>query len=289
MIDMYEAFWIMAGLVCTWRYVEAPPGQVKWACWAGAAFGWGLATKWSTLFAMVGALTAVALLKPIPESPHPARARLRMLLCTVAVGGALAACMYVVSYLPLWRADQYNLDHTLADVKFYYTQMWSFRYDPHQFRHRYMSQWWEWPLCYRPIWYVYQEEGTSCRGEVALGNPVTWLFFLACLPLCARSVWRRQNQYDRALAFATVTYVPQVALWSINQGFVYYMLPVVPLMALVIGLVLYRWKQSPIDLAANSGLLVAAFAWTAVFYPLTVGAAVPKAYFESLMLLRSWI
>lgn len=60
--------------------------------------------------------------------------------------------------------------------------------------HGYMSQWWQWVLDLRPIWYFYQEYEGVWRGMLMLGNPLQmWaglLALVACLWLGpARRRW----------------------------------------------------------------------------------------------------
>ncbi|HEY4000948.1 MAG TPA: phospholipid carrier-dependent glycosyltransferase, partial [Candidatus Xenobia bacterium] len=352
MLDMYEAFWIMIGLVCTWRYIQEPGKDMKWAWWAAICFAFGVATKWSVMFAMIGALVAVFLLKDREDlnGRNPWIVRLIDTLKVFVMGVVLAVAVYLMCFIPLCRADKWNLDHTWTDFRFYHVQMWNFRHDPKQFHHRYLSSWWEWPLCYRPIWYIYHEEPSPnysfmahwpqekwfqrvfarsmeqspqvkwVYGAICLGSPWTWLFFLLFLLVVsirmalslfflfstgaytrppptdpdariAYDEWREswQKGDEKGLAFCVLAYLPQVLLWSMNPGFMFYMLPVVPLMCILTAHTVADWREMAIGRVVMTIFIVVAVLWTVVYYPLLIGYPIPKPYFEACMLIRNWI
>lgn len=367
MLDMYEAFWIMLGLYFSWLYIKAQERDTRWAIWAGIAFGCGVATKWSTMFAMLGALVAIFLLKDGPSSDHPLLSRVKSTAKALGIGAVLTVVIYALVFIPLFRAEYWwkgphpKTDHrdtpptlsvqfhdTWDRIVYSHELMWSFRHDPKQFHHRYLSLWWQWPTCIRPIWYIYHEETSPAYsvfqkvsssdwftrlfgpmqgehnkwvyGMVALGSVWTWWFFLLFLVVAiirgtlslyfvattgvytaplpedpedqvAILEWK-QSWFDgdeKGLLFCVLTYLPQVLLWSVNTGFMFYMLPCVPLMSIVLGHTIADWREMPLGKVVMTVFIIVAVVWTAMYWPLITGYPVPKPYFERLMLTNKWI
>ena len=56
--------------------------------------------------------------------------------------------------------------------------------------HPYQSQWWDWIINRRAIWYLYEPVDGSQRGVMLIGNPVTMLAGLVALGWCAWAGWQ---------------------------------------------------------------------------------------------------
>jgi dolichyl-phosphate-mannose--protein O-mannosyl transferase len=88
--------------------------------------------------------------------------------------------------------------------------------------HTYMSDWWQWPLISRPIWYFYEAIGGVQRGIFLVGNPaVMWgglIAVIACL-------WRGLQTRSPALLWAAGIWVFAFGMWIVipkKIGFYYY-------------------------------------------------------------------
>ena len=139
--------------------------------------------------------------------------------------------------------------------------------------HPYRSEAWKWPLLIRPVVYYYEGcdearasltaavTSTNSEGEeevkepcvvaqenaaeiIALGNPVVWwLGLLAMIPVLI-GLWRG----DRRAWFVFAFWVWQFGPWLIEDRplFFFYMTPVVPFIALMLGytvVFLDEWRQ----------------------------------------------
>ena len=115
--------------------------------------------------------------------------------------------VYFVTYLPyLWMeggAD--NLGSIFFDLQY---RIWDGQRRVVG-QHVYQSQFWQWPLILRPIWYHYVEgPPTFMRGIMLLGNPwQLWTGLLALLYSYKRAFWNRDG-----LAWAVCF------LWTIFYG-----------------------------------------------------------------------
>ncbi len=289
MLDMYQAFWIMLGLVAAWKYLEAGKRSSLWALAAAVMFGLATACKWSGLFAAVGAFAAMVWL-------WPAGFNWKRLVALSLLFSLVIPAIYLLSYTPLFLREGAIGPKQLKTIQGYHERMVRFRYNQKEFDHRYLSPFYSWPVDYKPVWYVYEEEpkdepmaeNKKVRGVVTIGNPLFWLPFLMFLLEATILAWTRR---DRARAFLVLTYFPQVLLWAsaTTGGFIYYMLPCIPIMALISGMALLEWTDTPFWRRALIGYFVCILISFAVFFPLLTGLSIPEGYFRRLFFIRSWI
>jgi dolichyl-phosphate-mannose--protein O-mannosyl transferase len=158
MLDMYQAFWIMLGLIAAWKYLEAGPRCWLWASAAAVCLGAATACKWSGLFAAVGAYLAMALL-------WPGGFRFGRSVALGLLFAMLITAVYVQSYTPLFVREHAMGYKQLKTIVGYHQRMWRFRYDEKQFNHRYLSEWYSWPVVWKPVWYVYEEPRPPSTGS----------------------------------------------------------------------------------------------------------------------------
>lgn len=294
MLDMYQAFWIMVGTVAAWKYLEGRRTAWGWAVLAAAGFGAATACKWSGLFAAVGGYLAMVSLWP--RGFHPGRALAVALLYAFVI-----PMIYWFSYTPLFLKEGAMGPRQFEKIVGYHQRMWKFRYNEKEFHHRYLSAWYKWPFVITPVWYVYEEqpkpqddqpelppEKTDVHGVVTIGNPFFWWTFLVFL---CEATFLALVQRDRTRGFLACMYWPQLLLWAsaTTGGFIYYMLPVIPIMALTSGIALSEWRDSRFwrySLYVYFGLVMLAFV---AFFPLLTGLPVKETYFRGLFFNPSWI
>jgi hypothetical protein len=94
---------------------------------------------------------------------------------------------------------------------------------------------------------------------------------------------------EKGLIFCVVAYLPQLLLWSINPGFMFYMLPCLPFMCIIVGHTIADWRDMPLGRWVMGVFITVAVCWTIAYWPLSVGYPIPKPYFEKLMLTHKWI
>ena len=153
-----------------------------------------------------------------------------------------------------------------------------------------MSQWYQWLIDWRAVWYLYEVVDGAQRGVVLIGNPVSMLVGLpAVLWALWAGIWRRR--YD-ALACA-VLYVVCLGMWAVSgkpvQFYYHYLLPGTFLMAcLALALAelreMGRWKW------LSYGTLASTAAVALWFYPIISAAQLHdgKQSYARWMWIRSW-
>ncbi|MES2302572.1 MAG: glycosyl transferase, partial [Pseudomonadota bacterium] len=153
--------------------------------------------------------------------------------------------------------------------------------------HTYMSQWWQWMVNIRPIWFLYENVDGAQRGVLMLGNPFT---MLAGLPALAFCLWDGVKG-DRLRLLVVASYALLVGFWAINgkpvQFYYHYMLASCFLMA-ALALVLAEWWDLGLRWPAKV-TLVLAFGMMIGFYPIISAAELPaKNSYLDYTWLNSW-
>ncbi|MHB2020586.1 MAG: phospholipid carrier-dependent glycosyltransferase [Candidatus Xenobia bacterium] len=300
-LDIYEALFILIGLYYTWEYIQdegRPSGPLWKAC---IAYGLGIATKWSTIFAVVAGLLGIWLLKPGTRGRDVARISLQGLVVSLLI--------YSASYVPLLVHFRGNLPATAREITVAYRTMWQFRHSP-AFNQTIMSKWWEWPILARPVLYVQMESaqpdplfhwvqplmGWRAYGKpwvcavVGIGSFWTWGFcllfvLLAMLRAVVALRERPPEEWERekAVIFCLLSYLAQVCLWAVNIGFLYYMLPVTPFMALLTAEGVDGWRTLPGGRAMVALFLTGAIIALIIYWPVLVGFPIPEPWMRHIL------
>ena len=261
-----------------------------WRLAAGLALGAAVAVKWSGGYVAVGLVVLlvaweIAAARGVDDGRSGAgnafgRAMRRELLPSLVLLGLVPVVIYVASYagrveggllaLP-WRggsAWREIGEHQLAMLRFHLGLAGD---------HPYESAPWSWLLLKRPVAYSFMDGTGGYREVLAIGNPLTW--WSGAVALVAVTVrWIRAGaQLARPevvlLAAALSTYLPWLVLsGSRSQVFIWYLLPTIPFLYGVLGLLAALAWRSTVG-RITTGLAVAAVAASFVFfYPVLTAA-----------------
>ena len=273
MLDGIQSFWIMGGMVAAARTARRERAGWWTEVMGGLCFGCATACKWNGLFAATGAFVALIWMG----------LGWRRLVRVAVTYGLCITLVYLISYFPLFAREGLDLRILAAQHR----RMLDFRYDPKQFHHRYLSYFYSWPLVLRPVWYHFVEAAGRVRGVVAMGCPLFWWFALLLLGESLVSASRRAQPTVR---FLVPGILAQWLLWAAGTtgGFLYYMLPVTPLMAVLVARELDDWWEEPLSRGLAIAYLVVLTIVLAVFYPLLTAISIPRPYFNVLFFLPGW-
>ena len=219
MLDVFMAGFVM---LAAWMFA-ATLRENETARWrlaiAGVALGCAMASKWNAI--PLAVLPGLAFLAARWSA---GRRRLIMSARGWPVGG-----------MTLWEAGVWL---GLVPLLVYAASFWPFLYwnvssgnpeglvDVHRMMlamqtqvpeaHPYQSQWWDWVLNRRAIWYLYEPVDGAQRGVMLIGNPVTMWFGLIALGWCAWSAWAERKEvlhWDRIALVAF--YIASLGLWIV--------------------------------------------------------------------------
>ncbi|MFN8613929.1 MAG: phospholipid carrier-dependent glycosyltransferase [Vulcanimicrobiota bacterium] len=284
-LDSIQTFWITLGICCAaerlWR-----SDQDKWLWFSAMALGIATGCKWNGLFAAAGVVLGLWTIRPgnLPKA-HPIKV---FIVYALIIPG-----IYAAAYIPYARTlppQDRTIRQVAINVYKQHERMYKFRKDPKQFKHQYLSPIYQWPFVVRPIWFHFRNEpAKNCSGIVAFGMiPFYWLSVYLLLEYLA-GAWTR-DYWDPIGQFLFLTYGFQYFLWvSSWTGFFYYMLPVVPIMAVTVARQLDLWLYRPESRKAALGYLAFMAVLTVLYFPFMVGLSVPYNYFQILFFFPRWV
>lgn len=282
MLDPFIALWILAGTLCAALFCFEER-KLGYAVLAAVCFGLATAVKWNGLFAAFGAL--LCMLELDTEQTRGEWPRRRWVLPSLFAGVIVA--IYLAAYAPFFYKEGTLGPPAWKKVVGYHQLMVRFRYNKEKFKHQYLSQFYEWPLILRPMWFYYKETGTKpdkmVRGVACVGSPVVWW---AAAFLLIEAVVTSLRLRDPVAQFIVINYLANWAFWAISTtgGFFYYMLPMVPLMAVIVALCIGSWGRR-----LRWAYLAVVVLTFLLYFPLLTGLSVPERYFRALFFIPSWI
>lgn len=284
-LDTIQAFWITLGFCMTAQRLTVCQRN-GWLWGSALAFGVATACKWNGLFAAFAAFLALAGL----VAPQERKPRLEWLRVALVFGLGIGL-VYALSYLPYRQLyPEKSISVIASEIEEQHLRMIRFRYDAEQFKHPYISGFHSWPFVARPVWLHFKTTDQSCTGIVAFGLlPFWWFSFYLVLETLA-SAWRRRSQ-DRIGQFLVLAYLCQWLLWasSTTGGFFYYMVPVVPIMAILVARTLDSWLDQAGSRNLALAYLLVLILGSLLYYPFMSGLSVPYRYFQALFFVPGWV
>lgn len=235
---------------------------------AGLCFGLAIAAKWAALpYAAVAGIGFV-ITRALPGDRL--WRGIRLVPGALALGGPIAIA-YLVTFAPAFFYAREPL--TWATLLPFQLDMYAQQTMPLA-HHPYQSDWWDWPLIGRPIWYLYERVDGGQRGVFLVGNPaIMWGGLLAVV----FALWEGARG-NRAQLTAGLLWLFSMALWIVipkKIGFYYYYyLPSLFLCIALAGALRQEVKDggSPWIPIVVTGIATALFIY---FYPIISALPLP--------------
>ncbi|MHB1315249.1 MAG: phospholipid carrier-dependent glycosyltransferase [Christensenellales bacterium] len=320
-IDVYGVFFIIAMLYYMYKFyltnfnvqplkkVLLPLGT------AGVLFGIGAASKWICLYVGAGlaVMFAVYMVKRYREyryacdtldsnaeiSPELTdqlqaiensfiRKTILILLFCVLFFIIIPVLIYVASYLPYLLVEsgkKYDLEGVWGLQEFmfnYHSKLTA--------SHPYSSQWWQWPVMDRPVWYYM---GTHLKenmvaGISAFGNPAVWLTGIGAFVFMLVASAKRKLEKSPGIFLVFTGLATNFLPWVLvtRATFLYHYFATIPFLVFaIVYLFKYIEERKGWPEAIRWGYLILVFVLFVLFYPLLSGMTIPKDY---AMLFRWW-
>ena len=221
-IAMLDVFMVALLMLAAWMFAGALR-ENETARWrlaiAGVALGCAMASKWNAIpLAMLPGLAFLAARwtagrRRLVMSARGAPVR-GMTLWEAGVWlGLVPLLVYAASYWPFlyWSVpggDPSGLVDLHRHMLALQTQV------PEA--HPYQSQWWDWVINRRAIWYLYEPVDGAMRGVMLIGNPLTMWFGLIAMAWCAWTAWVSRAEAPRWDCIALVViYLASLGLWIV--------------------------------------------------------------------------
>ncbi|APE28298.1 glycosyltransferase family 39 protein [Aurantiacibacter gangjinensis] len=217
-IAMLDVFMVAFTMLALWMCAAAirQNEQARWRlAIAGIALGLAMASKWNAIpLAMLPGLTFLAA-RLYAGRRRPVRSVRGwpvggMSLWEAAIWlGVVPLAVYALTYWPFLYWDVASGQPTgLIDL---HRQMLGLQTQV-PVAHPYQSNWWDWLINRRAIWYLYEQADGAQRGVMLIGNPVTMWFGLIAMGWCAWMGWKERRRDCIALC---VLFLASIGLWVV--------------------------------------------------------------------------
>jgi dolichyl-phosphate-mannose-protein mannosyltransferase len=320
MLDIFVGLFVVLGflfVVLDKRSADRDgPRSYRWWWAAGAAFGMGVAVKWSALPAMGAAVVFIAVVELVRRRRGGKLSWTRAIATGLAAFLLLPAVIYAASFTSWFvNFDETRPGEYLCEVKddcdpsLAERVRWWFRdqqndADFHaglRTKHPYAARAWKWPLLLRPVRFgraTCPSEALDALGRcitspghvqlwLSQGNPAIWW---PAIPATGLLAWvglrRRDWRVLLVLSFALVLWLPWVV--SGRKTYLFYAVPLVPFLCLIVafatGWLTERWQKRWLP-AVVALVAVGMFAF---FYPVYSGVELPSDAVEQRLWFDSW-
>lgn len=279
-IDVYITFFIMLMYLCILCWLREdfyskrsllPLGL------SGIFFGLGAASKWTGLYAGAG-LAVLFFGRVIAQyrnrQDNYAKTVVRYILFCIAFFVIIPVGIYAASYIPFMKANGIGVKgvwQNQLDMFGYHSGI--------EATHSFASEWYKWPIMYRPIWYYSGTVSDMVKeGISSFGNPLVWW---VGIPAFFYTAYTAIAKRDKNAVFLAVGYLAQYLPWIpvTRITFIYHYFPCVPFVALMIGYSADRLlegnRHSRKILISYAAAAVVLFA---MFYPVLSGYPVSVDY-----------
>ncbi|MGI5849419.1 MAG: phospholipid carrier-dependent glycosyltransferase [Christensenellales bacterium] len=327
-IDSYSVFFIMLMYLFMYMYTESNYNRqplIKTLIplgLCGVAFGLGAATKWLCMYAGAGLalLLFVQLFKRYREyayarfllsqnesceqmdegkrtflediSHNYVRKTFITLLWCVLFFIVVPLVIYYLAYIPYMQVadNPYDFAAILRNQEYMYNYHSNLSPEsPHPFS----SDWYTWPLNIRPV-FLFQGKGYP-QGYMSsmstMGNPAVWWGGIGAV-IALVVIRIRKGKLGKRVFFLSVAALSQYLPWVLvsRETFIYHYFATIPFLILLIGAlakyIIEHLKYGKKIVLIYLGICLVLFA---MFYPVTTGLVIPRAYSDTfLRWLQSW-
>lgn len=233
-LDMFVGLGTVAAVYLALRSVQSD-FRLGWLLACGAAVGAAIACKWSGLLAVPAAL--VVLLPPLVRRERGGGRGGVSILPAAAAFLTASLAVYLLTSMPYFIAG-HGLGHWARLQEHMATFGWNVRGNL-SFASRPLT----WAFDVHPIWYVWSLGPDGATGLLAIGNPLLWwTAVLVWVVLGILAILRRDWRLGVVPALVAVLYLPW--LLTSRQTYIYYMVPIVPFLAIAVATGLSRVAES---------------------------------------------
>jgi len=288
-----------------------PTGSVRvpspllrpWRIAAGLALGAAVATKWSGVTAIAGAVALSFMWEAVRRKRSGAR---RPVWTTIQWEPfpivlfllALPAVVYLASYLGWFVHFGFHFDDWMKlqrDMVGYHENLQTIDPQTHEPVHPYLAQAWKWILLWRPVLYFARYGDDVRRVIYANGNPAVFWGSLLAIPYVAYA-WRRKRDWRAGYVIVAIAalYVP----WFLvsRPQFFFYATPITPFLVLACVYALKDLSEAHIAgsrsrpwLPVAVGFVVVSVGLFLFFWPVMTGGPLSGPAWSARTWFPSWV
>lgn len=256
---------------------------------SGVFLGASIATKWNGAYVAIGlaVIFFIDLAGRLRDRRFSNTFRIQVpkiiggcVVCFIAVPIAI----YLMSYIPFFMRPE---NSGLEDLWRLQLKMYHYHADL-EATHPFTSPWYLWPLGIKPVWYYQGSVGEGYIASiVAHSNPIIWWSGLVGILYCFKEAIIERDKSYRFLSIAIIgVYLPYILIPRIM--FLYHYFPIVPLMILALVGLLKALAERIKRFDLVKWYSIVAVVVFAFFYPIYVGATIPRWYANLTVWLPQW-
>lgn len=269
----------------------------------GLTFGIGIATKWIAMYAAVGIFLIFIIAKIDDICYYIAYKKsglssdlfirfwskyfIKTALACVLFFIIIPAIIYFASYTSIMMVP----DNGVKEFFNNQVHMYTF-HNELNIKHSYSSQWWEWPIMTKPIWFYGSKalaEENLTSSIICMGNPLIWWFSIPALITGIIFAIRRKDKFMVVPIFgALYQYIP----WMVvrRMTFIYHYFSVMPFIIIIMVYLLKIFSEyggKSAKRVVYCYLVLTALLFI-MFYPILSGMIVPRWYASILEWFPGW-
>jgi len=258
MLDVFLVFFVLVTVLALVKLAAAPQRKL-WAVLAALSMALAVSSKYNAVLYILAGYGVFWIL-----SSQPWRQK-AIYLGSIGIG---AFALY-----SLWAIYYHPFGYSYAEWLRYHLAVSRETLGPLKF-HGYGSSPFEWLFNSKPILYHFNRAGSKVSVIYALGHPVIWLAgLLGSFVLFAEYRAKHRKTDLILMIWFLMSYVPLIfVLWR-RQGFLYHMLPAVPVICLIVArsLTILTKKRAVIYSFCAAVVLGAV-----IGFPIMTGAPMPE-------------
>lgn len=282
-VDSFLVLFIMISYFYMYKYIDSSDKKkTKYLLLSGLFFGFSVSVKWTGLFAGLG--LAIIFFTYIIKNKIIS---IKLLSKCVIYYIVIPLTIYFGSYL-LFPNVQVTYTDSVNDVIVQTEKM----YDYHsklEATHYFSSEWYSWPVSYKPVWYYQGEVEEGSHGTISgIGNvAIWWLGIITFLYSIVRLVIKKDKESYMIVIGGLCSFLPYIFIGRCM--FLYHYFPVLPFIMLSIVNFFNGIKnkfKTNIPIYIYTCVFILVFI---IYYPIISGIQVSDSYLENLKLLSSWV
>ena len=153
--------------------------------------------------------------------------------------------------------------------------------------HPFTSQWYEWPIMYKPVWLYTGYSALNIRMTITdIGNPVIWWSGVISFVYLIISLFKKNKTNGFILIFILSTFIPYMFIGRVM--FMYHYFITLPFVMLgITSFIKWITEKTKKDIV-YCGYIILVIIMFVIFYPIVSGLPVGDEYINVLKWFPSW-
>lgn len=277
-VDSHLILFIILSLLFMYIYVNKK--ELKYFILSGIFFALSISVKWTGAYSGI-ALATIYFISLIKEK--------NISLKSIINGTIFFVIVPIIIYIStfLLFSNNYYKTNNIKNVIRQNEKMYNY-HSKLKATHSFSSEWYSWPLSYKPVWYHQEEIDNNYKETISgVGNIVIWYIGILGLIYCLVSYFVMNDSDSIFILICYLSlFLPFASIKRIM--FLYHYYPTLPFVYLASMKLLTDIKEK---LKLEFFFIVYIFAASIYFiryYPVVSGIEVEKNYVEKLKIYESW-